>query len=165
VLLTGSYGNQIFNYVRFRYENPNGAGIQRNLLQKAYEFARIGTDEGGKAYVINSETTIPRIGGGNGNGNRATTDYIEDGSYVRVKSVQLSYSVPAAILSKTRIINRARVSIGAQNLATFTKYTGYDPEVGAYVGNNSDTNQPAMGVDYGRYPLTKMYNFAIEVQF
>lgn len=165
VLVTGSYGNKIFNYVRFRYENPNGAGIQRNLLKKAYDFSRIGTDTDGNAYVINAGTDVPRIGGNNGNGNRATSNYIEDGSYARVKNVQLSYSLPRSILSKTKVINKARLSFGAQNLFTFTNYKGYDPEVGAYVGNNSDTSQPAIGVDYGRYPLTRMYNFSLEVQF
>ncbi|RAW00055.1 SusC/RagA family TonB-linked outer membrane protein [Pseudochryseolinea flava] len=165
VLLTGSYGSEIFNQVRFKYENPNGAGIQRNLMQRAFDFARLGTDEAGKAYVINEGTSVPRVGGANGNGNRATQDYIEDGSYIRIKNVQLGYNIPPAILQKLKVINKARVAIGVQNLHTFTKYSGYDPEVGAFTGNNAVAEQPLIGVDYGRYPLTRMYNVSVDIQF
>lgn len=165
ILLTGSYGNEIFNQVRFRYENPNGVGIQRNLLRKAYEFARLGTDADGNAYVVNSGTDIPRIGGANGNGNRATQQYIEDGSYLRVKNIQLGYNLPPEILQKLRVVNKARVAFGVQNLHTFTKYKGYDPEVGAFTGNNANSEQPLIGIDYGRYPLTRMYNISVDLQF
>jgi len=164
VLIVGAYGNEIFNQLRFKYENPNGAGIQRNSLEAAYNFARVETVNG-VATVTNPDTSIPRVGGNNGNANRATQDYIEDGSYIRIKSVQLGYTLPASILSKTRIFNKIRGVVAVQNLATFTKYKGYDPEVGAFTGNNANTEQPLIGVDYGRYPQTRMYNFSIELQF
>jgi hypothetical protein len=82
-----------------------------------------------------------------------------------VKSVQLAYNIPSQVLSKLAVIRKARIAVGVQNLATFTKYKGYDPEVGAYVGNYADTNRPAIGVDYGRYPLTRMYSFSIDLEF
>jgi TonB-dependent starch-binding outer membrane protein SusC len=167
VLLTGSYGNDIFNYMRFRFESPYENGIRRNRFEKAFDFARLGENGEGEAVVTNAGTTVPRLQAGdpNGNNNRATTDYIEDGSYLRVKSIQLAYQVPTGWLKKTRVINSARLSLGVQNLATFTKYKGYDPEVGAYTGYNSDPNQTMVGVDYGRYPLTRMYTFAIDLEF
>ena len=55
--------------------------------------------------------------------------------------------------------------VSAQNLYTLTKYTGYDPEVGAYVGNNASSSNQAIGVDNGRYPLTAVYTFNIMVNF
>jgi len=167
VLVTGTYGNDIFNHLRFTYSNPFGTGNERGFLAEAATYARLGVDDDGKAIVTNPTTRIPRLSNSdtNGNGGRATQDYIEDGSHIRIKSVQLSYNFPDNILGKQTIINRARLSVGVQNLFTFTKYKGYDPEVGAYIGNYADTSRPAIGVDNGRYPLTRMYSFSIDVEF
>jgi hypothetical protein len=57
-----------------------------------------------------------------------------------------------------------RVAVSGQNLAKITNYKGYDPEVGAYVGG-SYSGDNMIGVDYGRYPLTRMYSFNINVEF
>jgi TonB-dependent starch-binding outer membrane protein SusC len=167
VLVTGSYGNDIFNYMRFNFSNPFGTGNERGYLKEAATYARLGVDEEGKAIVTNPSTRIARLSNSdtNGNGGRATQDYIEDGSFIRVKSVQLGYSIPQSLLNKQSIIRKARVMVGVQNLFTFTKYKGYDPEVGAYTGNFADNNRPAIGVDYSRYPLTRMYSFSIDVEF
>jgi hypothetical protein len=62
-------------------------------------------------------------------------------------------------------VQGARVAFGVQNLATFTKYKGMDPEVGAYVGNNVSATTQSIGLDYGRYPLTRMYTFNIGIDF
>jgi TonB-dependent starch-binding outer membrane protein SusC len=167
VLVTGTYGNDIFNHLRFSYSNPFGTGNERGFLAEAATYARLGVGDDGKAIVTNPTTRIPRLSNSdtNGNGGRATQDYIEDGSHIRIKSVQLSYNLPDNILSKQSIIKRTRLSVGVQNLFTFTKYKGYDPEVGAYIGNYADTSRPAIGVDNGRYPLTRMYSFSIDVEF
>ncbi|WP_313989791.1 TonB-dependent receptor [Xanthocytophaga flavus] len=167
VLLTASYGNQIFNYVRFKNENVTRINVGRNLLKGATNYARLETDDEGNPYVSNAGTTHPRIvaSDANGNGDRATSDYIEDGSYLRVKNVQLSYSLPKSLYSRISGLDGVRIALGVQNLATFTKYKGYDPEVGAYVGNGSDPNSTVTGVDYGRYPLTRMYTFNLGIDF
>jgi hypothetical protein len=55
--------------------------------------------------------------------------------------------------------------IGVQNIATLTRYKGYDPEVGAYVDRNSSPASQSIGVDYGRYPLTPIYTFTLGVDF
>jgi hypothetical protein len=55
--------------------------------------------------------------------------------------------------------------VGVQNIYTWTKYTGYDPEVGAYVGQGSAGNNQAIGIDFGRYPITPMYSATINVNF
>jgi TonB-dependent starch-binding outer membrane protein SusC len=75
------------------------------------------------------------------------------------------YNIPASLLSKQKIIKGAKVSVSAQNIATLTGYSGYDPEVGASVGRDVDSNNQAIGVDNGRYPLTPIYSFGIGVDF
>ena len=69
------------------------------------------------------------------NGDQKSSRWVQDGSYLRVKSVNLGYNIPKRILASAKI-ESARVYIAASNLFTFTKYTGYDPEVNTeYTGN------------------------------
>jgi hypothetical protein len=63
------------------------------------------------------------------------------------------------------VVKGLRATVGVQNLVTLTHYTGYDPEIGAYVGTGSIGNNQAIGIDFGRYPFTPMYNAAISVNF
>jgi hypothetical protein len=123
--------------------------------------------EGESAYISNPGTTVPRISStdANGNGVRHSSKFIEDGSYLRVKNLQLAYSLPKNFLGFQNVVQGARVAFGVQNLATFTKYKGMDPEVGAYVGNNVSATTQSIGLDYGRYPLTRMYTFNIGIDF
>jgi hypothetical protein len=90
---------------------------------------------------------------------------VEDGSFLRLKNVSLTYSIPTSLVSKQRIVRAARLGFSAQNLFTLTKYKGYDPEVGAYVGKGVDNGNQALGLDYGRYPLTRLYTFSLGVDF
>jgi hypothetical protein len=73
--------------------------------------------------------------------------------------------VPQAWLAKTKVIHGLRATVGGQNVLTFTDYTGFDPEVGAYVGRDASTSTQAIGLDYGRYPLTPIYTFTLSVNF
>ncbi len=83
--------------------------------------------------------------------------FIEDGSFVRVKNVTLGYNVPAKSI---RGINSLRISMGVNNLYTFTKYSGFDPEVNSY-GDN-----PALfGVDLGGYPNNRSYTLSLRCGF
>jgi hypothetical protein len=86
-----------------------------------------------------------------------TRRFIEDGSFVRIKNVTLGYTLPAKLVKG---INAIRVSAGVNNLYTFTKYTGFDPEINSY-GDN-----PALfGVDLGGFPNSRTYNIAIKCNF
>ncbi|MBN7810655.1 TonB-dependent receptor [Algoriphagus sp. H41] len=167
VLLTGSFGNDIYNYNRYYNTNPNNVNLGRNMLLETYDYARIEMDESGNPFLVNPETDIPRITVTdlNGNGTRLSDKFVEDGSYVRVKNIQLAYAFPAELIGKQKAIQGARLSFGVQNAFTFTKYKGYDPEVGAYVGNNVSAANQLIGVDYGRYPLTRMYTFSLGIDF
>ncbi len=167
VLLTGSFGNDIYNYNRFNNTNPNNVNLGRNMLLETYGYSRIDMDGSGNPFITNPESNIPRINVTdlNGNGIRISDNFVEDGSYVRVKNIQLGYTFPSSIIGKQNAIQGARFSIGVQNAFTFTKYTGFDPEVGAYVGNNVSAANQMIGVDYGRYPLTRMYTVSLGLDF
>jgi hypothetical protein len=90
---------------------------------------------------------------------------VEDGSYLKLKNVSLSYNVPDKYLGYTKVIKGLKATIGVQNLYTLTHYKGYDPEVGAYVGTGSSGSNQAIGIDFGRYPLAPMYTATISVNF
>jgi hypothetical protein len=112
---------------------------------------------------------VPRISNNqissDNNFGRITDRFLEDGSYLRLKNVTLSYNVPVKILSYAKVIKGLKASVGVQNLYTLTKYTGYDPEIGAYVGQGAQSNNQAIGIDFGRYPLTPTYTASITVNF
>jgi len=165
ILITGTYGNDIYNYLAAVNTNPNNINISRNLLLNTMQYAKPAMKDG-KAGLSNPETDVARISyGPNGNYARPTSKWVEDGSYIRLKNVSLSYNIPASLLSRQRIVKGIRATIGAQNLATLTGYSGFDPEVGAYVGRDSSPGNQAIGLDFGRYPLTPMYNFSVGVNF
>ena len=89
--------------------------------------------------------------------------YIEDGSFIRLRNIQIGYAVPAKVLSKIGASN-ARIYIAGQNLLTFSNYSGYDPEVGSSRATGGSGVQTS-GVDYGRYPMAKMVTFGFTAQF
>ena len=82
--------------------------------------------------------------------------YIEDGSYMRLKNVQIGYTLPASFTKKLTI-NNLRLFVSAQNLFTVTGYSGLDPEI----GNNSPQY---MGIDMGFYPQARTYMFGISMK-
>ncbi|WP_340111740.1 SusC/RagA family TonB-linked outer membrane protein [Maribellus mangrovi] len=166
ILLTFNYGNDIYNYVRMINSNPSQINVGRNLMTDAIDYAKLVTDENGAAYISNAETDLPRISyGPNNNWTRFSSRWVEDGSYLKVKNITLGYTVPKTLLNKINYVKNLRVAVSAQNLYTLTNYTGYDPEVGSYVGSNASSANQAIGIDTGRYPLTPTYTFNLMVNF
>jgi len=166
VLLTGSFGNSVYNFTRFQNTNPNNINLGRNMLAETFNYAKTeGT--GASTVLTNPGGIIPRLtyNDPNGNAQRITSAYVEDGTYVRIKNITIGYNLPKAIVSRTKVIQGARLALGVQNLATFTKYKGFDPEVGAYVGQNVGAGDQLIGVDAGRYPLTRVFTFNLGVDF
>ncbi len=88
-----------------------------------------------------------------------STRWIEDGSYLRIQNLSIGYRIPAKVLEKTRLAS-FKVYLNAQNLYTFTKYSGYDPEIGAY--NQSSLLQ---NIDRGRYPTPMSVTFGVNIGF
>jgi hypothetical protein len=85
--------------------------------------------------------------------------YIEDGSYLRLKNVSLGYSITDGFLSSLHA-KALRIYVSGQNLLTFTKYSGLDPEVNFY--DNDNTKQ---GIDYGTYPPVRTFLVGANVTF
>lgn len=87
--------------------------------------------------------------------------FVEDGSYLRLKNITLSYDFsPKFNFLKKAGIRKLQPYITAQNLWTWTKYSGYDPEVNAY-----EASAVELGVDYGTYPQNKSVIFGLNVEF
>lgn len=166
MLFTAVYGNDVFNFMRFSNTNPNNINLGRNMYRETFQYARIEGD-GADAHLTNPGTHIPRIDGNSLNGNRLriTDQFVEDGSYIRLKNISLKYTLPIQLLGSQNVVKGAYIVGGVQNAFTLTKYKGYDPEVGAYVGPNSQGDNQSQGLDIGRYPLTPTYNFTVGVEF
>ncbi|UBM60592.1 TonB-dependent receptor [Marinilongibacter aquaticus] len=167
VLFTSTYGNDIYNQLARVNSNPNQINLSRNLMLKAMDYARPITDDNGQVVLANPGTTVARINNSDANGNYTnhTSKWVEDGSFLRLKNVTLSYNIPSAFLEKQKVIKGARCSVSGQNIWTWTGYSGFDPEVGAYVGRDVSTQNQAIGLDYGRYPLTPVYSFSVNLDF
>jgi TonB-dependent starch-binding outer membrane protein SusC len=169
ILITGTYGNDIYNFIAAQNANPNNINLSRNLGVDALDYAKLTTDANGKTILSNPGTRIPRISNNqissDNNYGKITDRFVEDGSYLRLKNVSLSYNVPMKYLGYTKVIKGFRATVGAQNIFTLTHYKGYDPEVGAYVGMGASAQNQAIGVDFGRYPLTPIFTASISVNF
>jgi hypothetical protein len=115
----------------------------------------------------NSNSPIPRAIAGDPNRNgRLSTRWIEDGSYLRLKDLQIGYTIPGLTLKSWtgNTVSRFRVYLSSQNLFTITKYTGFDPEVG---NKNQNTSGGTLtnGVDFGQYPAARAFLFGIQAGF
>ena len=166
ILLTFTYGNDIYNYLAMVNSNPSNINLSRNLLVSAGNYAKLITNPDGTVALENPETDLPRISyGPNGNWARFTDRWVEDGSFIKVKNISLSYNFPSSLVSKQNLIKDGKIMFSAQNLATITHYKGYDPEVGAYVGRDASSGNQATGLDFGRYPLTPVYTFNLLLNF
>lgn len=147
VFLYASYGGDILNYARLKTEG------MRNQFENQL------TSVNDRYTATNTNTDMPRYNQWHNNNSRISDRYIEDGSYLRIQNVTLGYNLPKTLLQKIGI-NTARVYVSGQNLKTFTKYSGYDPELGSF--NNSAI---MMNIDNGRYPLPKTYMAGINIEF
>jgi TonB-linked SusC/RagA family outer membrane protein len=158
VFLQGVYGVDIFNYQRVR--NEGMMSIFDNQSVTVANRARIAQDEAGNDYIINPETDMPRFAQLNTNANNRMSDrWIEDGSYLRVQNVTLSYTLPRS-LTRRASVERLRVYANATNLYTFTNYTGYDPEIGAF-----EQNAMMQNIDMGRFPAPRIITFGVNLDF
>ncbi|WP_162418881.1 SusC/RagA family TonB-linked outer membrane protein [Cyclobacterium roseum] len=110
-------------------------------------------------------TNIPQARLGECNGCNASSRYVSDGSYVRLKTLSLGYNLPSSLIEKMKI-NSARVYFMAQNLLTFTNYMGWDPEVNAdYLGSTTSDSNVFQGVDFYSAPQAKTFSLGLNVGF
>jgi TonB-dependent starch-binding outer membrane protein SusC len=149
IFLTGSYGNDIYNYTRVWGEGMTAtAGNQMITVKDRWTFE-------------NMNTAMPRYANSDPNDNAGISNrFIEDGSYLRIQNITLGYNFTPLLQRRLRAISRFRAYVSVQNLYTFTNYSGYDPEVGPINGNVF-----LNGIDMGRYPVPRTITGGINVEF
>lgn len=147
-LITSSMGNKIANLVRYRLEGMVATSLW-NITKEAYDNRWTG-EGSSNSYGKPTVTGTPFNG-------RFTNSLLEDGSYVRLKSVTLGYQLPLRQMKMNRL-QGVRVFVTGTNLITITKYKGYDPEV-------STSGSTAPGVDNYTMPQGRSYTAGINVQF
>ncbi len=147
--INGSIGNDIVNLNLYALDDPNSSS-NWNISQEAYDNAWRG--EGTSNYFQRA-----RSAGGVISDGRITNRLVEDGSFVRLNNLMLSYDFNVKNL---KAIKGARLFIGGRNLITITDYSGYDPEVS---GMGSDALNSA--VDWGTYPMPRTYYAGVNFQF
>jgi TonB-linked SusC/RagA family outer membrane protein len=135
------YGNEIFNYVRFRNESMTGIENQSKKVLDRWQYQ-------------GQETQVPRALYNDFMGNSAfSTRWIEDGSYLRLKNVSLSYTIPDEFLA----FKNAKFYVSATNVFVWSKYLGYDPEF-SYASSHIH-----QGIDYGLTPQPRQFVIGIKL--
>jgi hypothetical protein len=147
--LRGAFGNKIYNAVRLQTDRVTGVSNVRADYNPW--------------TPTNTNTSTPRAVFGDAvNGNPATDRWLEDGDFVRIQNVELSYTLPQRLYQRARLglANAPRVFVNAQNLYTFTRYSGYDPEVLGF------GDPLARGIDDGFiYPNPRQFTLGFDVRF
>ncbi|MBU6157529.1 MAG: TonB-dependent receptor [Bacteroidetes bacterium] len=144
IFFQGVFGNKIFNALRQNLEIPtlgsNGLATLANRWTPDNPTNDI-------ARATSSPAAVP------------SDRFIEDGSFIRLRTLTLGYTLPSEIASKIKAKN-IKFFVSGQNILTFTKYTGYDPEVSTFEQSNL-----IPGIDYGTYPGSKTYTVGLDVTF
>jgi len=148
VLLQWSYDFDVLNANNMLWGHPSSNSSQSRLANVANAWTPWNTETNVIAHHSNGNATWPRPG------YKEDTRYVEDGSYLRLKTITLGYNVPI----KSKSFSLLRFVLSGQNLYTWTNYSGYDPEVG--VGGNMNRN-----LDYSAYPRTRTVSFSISAKF
>ncbi|GHT34389.1 SusC/RagA family TonB-linked outer membrane protein [Bacteroidia bacterium] len=156
VFFQGVYGNKIYNAVRHRTEGTGNEATLSTTMRDVWidytDIMKASMESRGVDWttLVNPDGSIPNPLGSPMN-KETSSRFVENGAYLRLKNIQLGYTLPIAI-SKKAYIERCRIYVSANNLLTFTKYTGYDPEIGS-------------GVDYGNYPQARTFTFGLNLNF
>jgi TonB-linked SusC/RagA family outer membrane protein len=151
IFIQGVQGNEIVNGMLYNTRNISNSGGGWNN----FETVRLN-----RWTAANPENNEPRMTSRDLNNNMRFSDrYIMDGSYIRMKNIQLGYTLPFALTNKAKLTNM-RIYVAADNLFTITDYEGFDPEVSEYYGNPY-----SYGVDVGTYPQPRTYRAGITLNF
>ena len=158
-LIQGSDGNDIFNAVRIKIENPSN-GTSSNLKNR-WTPDNQQTDV--PVFISSKERNLLDLGSNQTSGigvDQRSSRWVEDGSYIRMKNITLAYNLPLSLLSKINVSGLSAY-ITAANLFTITKYTGYDPEVSSF----NAAGAGGLGIDLSNYPTSKTFMFGINLTF
>lgn len=148
----GAYGQKIYSVL-----NRDIEGFYRpfNVTQRYFDNHWTGAG---------TSNEYPRASwDGSGNNTKFSTRFLDDGSYTRLKNLQLGYSVPQTVIERLHVTS-LRIYFSGTNLLTFTKYTGMDPEMTTSDNARSEGDRAA-GMDWGTYPSAKSYNLGVNLTF
>ncbi|WP_183579769.1 SusC/RagA family TonB-linked outer membrane protein [Mucilaginibacter sp. X5P1] len=163
VFMTGDYGNKIFDQLLVNGDDPNQ---NFGYFPAVVNYAHIGlitpTAAGGSStdinnvYITNPGTNITRISQSSGDQNTIFSDrYIQNGSFLKCKSIALGYTFNKTLISKLHIAS-LRIYTNVTNVFTITKYKGYDPEIGSW-------NPLAAGIDNGYYAQPRVISVGAHI--
>ena len=165
--LSGSYGNDVYNVLRQTKTDPKGWGNKMAYVANCAKIEMYDPEGSlsdiSNVYVSNAGSAscwrIEPSGGGQNTNNRISSAFVENGSYIRLKSLSFAWNLPKRWIRKVGI-EWCQVYANIQNLFTITGYDGYDPEVGA-----QGQSVILQGLDNGRYPSQRIYNFGLKLNF
>ncbi|MCE7069592.1 TonB-dependent receptor [Dyadobacter sp. CY327] len=146
VFIQGTQGNDIFNLSSVNQTMDYGQAL--NMPREVFANHWTPTNTNAKYPLITGKVSQAQV----------SNRFVEDGSYLRFKNIQLSYNVP---VKNIKWLTSAQVYVSAQNLITFTKYSWFDPEISSYGGSNSIR----MGIDHYSYPTAKTTTIGLRVGF
>lgn len=149
VLFQGSEGNDIYNFTRFFTDFNSFPGAKSHRYQNSWS-------------PNNTSGKLPQLTNNPAQHySSASTYYIEDGSYLRLKNIQLGYNLPESLTSKIGV-ESLRLFIQGKNLFTWTQYSGLDPEINLQSYGGDDVNLD-IGIDRGAYPIAKSVLFGLNL--
>jgi len=150
IFFQGSQGGEIFNMTNVQLYNGD-ANTTKDYYKNAWTSS-------------NTNTNDPRVG--NNSNREMSSRFVEDGSYVRLKNISLGYTLPSDLAGKMGV-ESVRFTASAQNLVTWTSYSGLDPEVNYFGsdGDNSTSSNTVRGFDFGNYPTVRSVSFSLNVTF
>jgi TonB-dependent starch-binding outer membrane protein SusC len=160
----GTFGNDIFDVQKEFYVFRNFAtNVRRDRLSDAWRPVDASVPRG-QYVAANPDAKYPILDDDDTYSIQLSSFYVENGSYVRLRSLQLGYNVPPTML---RWIPSARVYVQAENLFTITGYDGLDPELPALAitGAAGDTRDQARGIDRGTYPSNRTFSIGLVTSF
>ena len=149
VFFNGVFGNKLNFYGVGRFSSANGRFEDNQTVNQLAAWTPANTD-----------TKVPQARLFFNNGAQASSRFIEDGSYVRLRNVTLAYNLPKTLVNKVRLSN-VRLFFTGQNLLTFTKYSGWDPEVNA----DDVVSNIALGYDFYTTPQAKTFMGGLNISF
>lgn len=154
--LNGSYKNfDASLFIQGNTGNKIANGVYQTLMQGQYLNAS--TDELNYWTPTNTNTNVPRPVIGDPNANtRNSNRFIQNGSFARLQTAQIGYTIPESLLKRTKAFTKLRIYLSGQNLFTVTKYKGYDPD---FI-NDGTINR---GYDYGSYPNPRTFLLGVQV--
>ena len=154
----GQTGNKVFNVMDYYLNNAAEGNLYADIRERHWS-GQLRTD---REYVpLNLNASVPDLNPSDiGRNFRASDFFVKDGSYIRLQELRLTYNFAESIVSKMHLANLS-VYLGAHNLLTFTRYNGFDPEVGKITG--TENNNLSMGVDHGNYPQARTFTLGFKI--